>query len=616
MLTRISLLIISFCLYLNAVLAQTPRVEPMNWWVGMKNQELQLLVHADNIGETIPAVSYTGVTIKKVHKADSKNYLFIDLVISKNTRAGIFPITFKKGGKTLYSYNYTLQSRKPGASQLKGFTPADVIYLITPDRFANGDTSNDAVSSMREKKMDRKNDYGRHGGDIRGMINQLDYIAGMGFTAIWPTPLLENDMNSSSYHGYAITDFYKVDPRFGTLDEYKELADKARSKGIKLIFDGVVNHSGSNYWWMKDLPFRNWINYPDSFQNTTHRRTTQQDPYAAAVDRDLMVKGWFVRTMPDLNQQNPFMSTYLIQNSIWWVETLGLGGIRQDTYPYSPKNFLEKWTCQIMNEYPDFNIVGEEWSINPLIVAFWQKGKPNNAGYNGCLKSPMDFPMQYALIQALNETESWGNGLVKLYEALANDFVYANPNYLMIMGDNHDVDRLFTQLKKDVDLMQMALSYLLTIRGIPQIYYGSEVLIDNSAKPGDDGRRRTDFPGGWKEDEVNGFTGSGLSNDQQRIQSFMKKLLHWRKNKPVIHDGNTLHFVPEKGVYVYFRYNKQNTVMIVLNKNATTTVINTARFAEIMKNKKGATNVLTGDQFLLNKELSVPAKSALILELQ
>ncbi|MEI2737283.1 MAG: glycoside hydrolase family 13 protein [Chitinophagaceae bacterium] len=598
------------------VLAQLERVEPMNWWVGMKSQELQLLVHGEQIGETTPVINYAGVIIKKITKAESKNYLFVDLLISKTTKPGTFPIQFKKNGKVISFYNYTLFPRAKEASQLKGFTSSDVIYLITPDRFANGDVSNDVVSSMRENKIDRKNDYGRHGGDIRGIINHLDYIAEMGYTAIWPMPLLENDMPGSSYHGYAITDYYKVDPRFGTLSDYKELADKARQKGLKLIFDGVVNHSGSFYWWMKDLPFHNWLNYPDTVQITNHRRTVNQDPYASSVDKELMVKGWFVKQMPDLNQQNPFLATYLIQNSIWWVETLGLGGIRQDTYPYSQKKFLEQWTCKIMNEYPNFSIMGEEWSTNPLIAAYWQKGKQNNSGYNGCLKSTMDFPMQAILVQSLTEPETWDKGFPKLYEGLANDFVYANPKDLLVFGDNHDMDRLFTQLKNDPDLMQMALSYLLTTRGIPQIYYGTEVLLENTAKPGDHGLIRSDFPGGWKDDTINGFTGAGLTKGQQQIQSMLKKLLSWRKNKNVIHNGNTMHFAPSNGIYVYFRYDKTETVMVVINKNAGKTSINTNRFAEIIKGKKEATNVLTGEQLLLGSEISLPPKAALILELK
>lgn len=616
MLTKNSVFVIMFLLFSFRGLTQVERIEPMNWWVGMKNQALQLLVHGEKIGEATPIINYAGVNIKKISKGESLNYLFIDLEISKTTKPGSFPIIFRKGGKTVSSYNYTLLPRAKDAGQLKGFTSSDVIYLITPDRFANGDVSNDVVSSMREKKIDRKNDYGRHGGDIRGIIDHLDYIADMGYTAIWPTPLLENDMPGSSYHGYAITDYYKVDPRFGTLAEYKELADKAKQRGLKLIFDGVVNHSGSYYWWMKDLPFHNWVNYPDSIQITNHRRTVNQDMYASVADKELMVKGWFVKQMPDLNQQNPFLAAYLIQNSIWWIETLGLGGIRQDTYPYSQKKFLEQWTCQIMNEYPNFSIVGEEWSTNPLIASYWQKGKQNNSNYNGCLKSTMDFPMQSILVQALTEPETWDKGFPKLYEGLANDFVYANPKDLLVFGDNHDMDRLFTQLKNDPDLMQMALCYLLTIRGIPQIYYGTEVLIENTSKPGDHGLIRTDFPGGWKDDAVNGFTGTGLTKDQQRIQSLLKTLLNWRKNKQVIHNGNTMHFAPAKGVYVYFRYDKKETVMVVMNKNAESTSINTNRFAEIINNKKQAINVLTGEQFLFGSELSLPSKATLILELK
>lgn len=616
MLTKNSVFVIMFLLFSFRGLTQVERIEPMNWWVGMKNQALQLLVHGEKIGEATPIINYAGVNIKKISKGESLNYLFIDLEISKTTKPGSFPIIFRKGGKTVSSYNYTLLPRAKDAGQLKGFTSSDVIYLITPDRFANGDVSNDVVSSMREKKIDRKNDYGRHGGDIRGIIDHLDYIADMGYTAIWPTPLLENDMPGSSYHGYAITDYYKVDPRFGTFAEYKELADKAKQRGLKLIFDGVVNHSGSYYWWMNDLPFHNWVNYPDSIQITNHRRTVNQDMYASAADKELMVKGWFVKQMPDLNQQNPFLAAYLIQNSIWWIETLGLGGIRQDTYPYSQKKFLEQWTCQIMNEYPNFSIVGEEWSTNPLIASYWQKGKQNNSNYNGCLKSTMDFPMQSILVQALTEPETWDKGFPKLYEGLANDFVYANPKDLLVFGDNHDMDRLFTQLKNDPDLMQMALCYLLTIRGIPQIYYGTEVLIENTSKPGDHGLIRTDFPGGWKDDAVNGFTGTALTKDQQRIQSLLKTLLNWRKNKQVIHNGNTMHFAPAKGVYVYFRYDKKETVMVVMNKNAESTSINTNWFAEIVNNKKQAINVLTGEQFLFGSELSLPSKATLILELK
>lgn len=601
---------------LTSAFAQPLRIEPTNWWVGMKNPALQLMVNSVGIGDAVPFINHPGVVIKKVHKADSPNYLFIDLVIAKNTKPGMFNIIFKRSGEITSQVQYELKQRKTDAARLKGFSSSDVIYLITPDRFANGDSTNDIRTEMREKKLNRKNDYGRHGGDIRGIINNLDYIRNMGFTAIWPTPMLENDMRESSYHGYAITDYYKVDPRFGTIDEYKELAEKCRQKGLKLVFDGVVNHTGSNYWWMKDLPFKNWINYADSMRITNHRRTVNQDLYAAASDKELMVKGWFVSSMPDMNQSNPFLAEFLIQNTIWWAETLSLGGIRQDTYPYSEKKFLEQWTCRILNEYPQFSIVGEEWSINPLIAAYWQKGKPNTTGYNGCMKSTMDFPMQAALVAALTEPEGWDKGIVKLYEGLANDFVYANPDDLLVFGDNHDMNRLFTFLNNDVDLMQMALSYIFTIRGIPQVYYGTEVLMHNSAKPGDHGLIRSDFPGGWTGDTANAFTGENLSADQQRIQIFLKKLLNWRKVKTVIHQGKTLHFAPQNGTYAYFRYNDKEAVMVVMNKNSNAVSINTKRFSEIIKERKQGINILTGEKLSIDREITILAKSALILEIQ
>lgn len=592
-------------------------VEPLNWWVGMKNPNLQLMVHGNGIGETTPTIRYAGVRIQKTHTADSKNYLFLDLVIAKSAQPGTFPITFTKDGKTVDTYNFTLLPRQRDAAQIKGFDASDVIYLITPDRFANGDPNNDVISGMKENKVSRSAEGGRHGGDIRGIINHLDYISDMGFTAIWPSPMLENDMAAYSYHGYAITHHYKVDPRFGTLDEYKELATKAKAKGIKLIFDGVLNHTGSNYWWMKDLPFKNWLNYPDAYQPTNHRRTVNEDIYASEYDKDLMRRGWFDTTMPDMNGQNPFMANYLIQNSIWWIETLQLGGIRQDTYGYSDKSLLSNWSCRIMAEYPNFSLVGEEWSVNPLITSYWQQGKKNHDGYTGCLKSSMDFPLQMALAQDLKEPESSdpAKGMTRLYEALANDFVYPDPKALLVFGDNHDMDRLFTQLGKDVDLTRMALTYLLTVRGIPQIYYGTEVLMDNTPYFGNHGVIRSDFPGGWEGDAVNAFSGKGLNEAQQSVQNHTKLLLNWRKNNPVIAQGKTLHFAPVHGVYVYFRFDALKIVMVVMNKNTQATAVETKRFAEILKGKTSATNVLTGEKTNLDTPLQIGGKSALVLEI-
>ena len=442
------------------------RVEPTNWWVGLKNTSLQLLVKEENIGNSIPSISYAGVSIEKIHKAKSENYLFIDLSIDESTKAGKFDIAFTFDDGNKKSHTYELKSREKPADDYVGFDSSDVLYLITPDRFANADTSNDTGSKiskvnetvetvhfMKETTINRDDDYARHGGDIKGITNHLDYINEMGFTAIWSCPLLTNDMPRQSYHGYAITDLYEIDPRFGTLADYRELADESRKKGIKLIMDQVANHCGSEHWWMKDLPFKDWVNHQENFENkgdlitSNHRRTSNQDIYASKVDKKGMTDGWFVPTMPDLNQKNPFMAKYIIQNSIWWIETIGLSGIRQDTYPYPDKQFMSDWAGAIMKEYPNFSIAGEEWSYNPLLIGYWQQGANNKDGYESNLKSTMDFAMQKNVVDALNEEESWNNGLVKIYEGLANDFHYTSPKDIMVFPDNHDMSRIYTQLK-------------------------------------------------------------------------------------------------------------------------------------------------------------------------
>mgnify|MGYP000851822476 FL=1 len=593
--------------------AQIYHTEPTNWWVGMNNPDFQLMVHGKDVGLTHPEINYQGVVIKKVNPAFSKNYLFIDIYVSATTKPGPFMIFFIRDGDTVYTQPYTLLARDKNIP-IKGFNSSDVIYLLNPDRFANGDYTNDVVVPMKEQKVDRKNPDARHGGDIRGIINHLDYISKMGFTALWPTPLVENDMPLPSYHGYSITNHYKVDPRYGTLEDYKELATKAREKGIKLIYDEVLNHVGTGYWWNNDLPFQDWYNKADSIELTNHYRTVNQDMYASAFDRDLMVHGWFVNHMADMNSENPFVANYLIQNTIWWIETLHLGGIRQDTYGYSDKSFLREWSCRVMNEYPDISMVGEEWSYNPLIVSYWQKGKVNVDGYTSCLTSVMDFPIQSALITSLNsyDTSRWAKNMSLLYEALANDFVYADPQKIMVLGDNHDMDRLYTQLNKDIALTKMAVTYLLTIRGIPQIYYGTEVLMDNTGFHKNDGVIRSDFPGGWKGDLVDGFTTKGLSADQKDMQNYMRQLLTWRKANPVIANGKTMHFAPFNSVYVYFRYNDEKMVMVVMNRNEKDQTIDLSRFKEIMGVKTKIANALTGEVNPGVASLTVKAKTATV----
>ncbi len=601
------------------------RIEPPNWWVGFKNSELQLMVKHPNISEWTPELSYEGVSIEHVNKADSPNYLFIDINVSETANAGKFNIVFTKEGETDLVHTYDLKPRDRPSEDYKGFDSSDVIYLITPDRFANGNPENDIVETLKEKTVDRTDDYARHGGDIEGITNHLNYIQELGFTAVWPCPLLTNDMPQSSYHGYAITDYYQIDPRYGTLEEYVALSKKMSEKGMKLIMDQVANHCGVEHWWMKDLPFKDWINHQDSYVEnienwdgsksitTNHRRTTNQDIYASQLDKNAMSEGWFVSAMPDLNQRNPFMAKYTIQNSIWWIETAKLRGIRQDTYPYPDKNFMSQWAGAIMNEYPNFSIVGEEWTTNPLLIAYWQQGNINRDGYNSNLKSPMDFAMQETIVKGLNNEESWDAGLIEIYRGLANDFAYASPKDIMVFPDNHDMSRIFTQLHGNVVHTKMALSYILMMPRIPQIYYGTEILMDDFDKPGDHGLVRTDFPGGWQGDVINAFTGEGLSGEQKDMQLFLKKILNYRKNSKAIHEGKTTHFAPENGVYMLFRILDDETVIHIMNKNSGPIELALDRFKEIGLDGKMVHNIINGKSQIWNGSFLLNEKGSVIL---
>ncbi|MDZ7681748.1 MAG: alpha-amylase family glycosyl hydrolase [Fodinibius sp.] len=510
--------------------------------------------------------------------------------------------------------SYTLKEREEGSASREGFNSSDAIYLITPDRFANGNPENDEVAGYADS-LDMDDDYGRHGGDLQGIIDHLDYIDRMGFTAIWLNPVLENAMESSSYHGYATTDFYKVDPRFGSNKLYKKLSEEAEKRGIKLIKDIITNHAGSNHWWMQDPPTKDWVHYPDEFRQTNHRRTTLHDPYASNIDTKQFTDGWFVRSMPDLNQSNPLLADYIIYSSLWWIEYAGLRGIRHDTHPYAGQEFLNNWTCRIMEEYPNFNIVGEEWSVDPLVLAKWQRGNKSPTDFSSCLPSLMDFPIQTSLTDALTNEENWGSGFVNLYETLSFDYAYSNPQNMVIFADNHDMDRFYRQVNQDYDLFKMGMTYIMTMRGIPQFYYGTEILMSNKEHH-DHGQIREDFPGGWESDTKNAFTGDGLSDKKKEAKAFVKKLVNWRKDNPVIHSGKLMHYAPtQDGIYVYFRYNKNKTVMVVLNKKEEKTTLKTERFYERIKNYSQGTDVISGNTYDLD-DMTVPARSALILELE
>ncbi|WP_049722858.1 glycoside hydrolase family 13 protein [Gilvimarinus polysaccharolyticus] len=590
------------------------RVEPPSWWVGMDSAKLQLLVHGKNIGQLQPKLDHPGVSVVNVHKADSPNYLFIDLRIDPDAAVGEMTLEFYQGETLTTRWPYSLQARVDDSAKRQGFSAKDVIYLITPDRFANGNPSNDSVASLAEG-LTRDAPGGRHGGDLAGIMNHLDYISDMGFTQLWLNPVLENAQPEYSYHGYAITDFYRVDPRFGSNDQYLALAQQARQQGVGLIMDVVLNHCGSEHWWMADAPFTDWINFSGEFSPTTHRRTTLRDPHAAASDTRQFTDGWFVPTMPDLNQRNEFMAEYLIQNSLWWIEYAGLSGVRVDTYSYPDKNFLVAWGERVMAEYPNFNIVGEEWSNNPAIVSYWQTGKHNPDGYQPQLPSLMDFSLQTALINALTHEESWGEGMIELYEALSNDFLYPNPDNLVVFADNHDMSRIYTQLNENYDLWQQAMVYLLTTRGIPQIYYGTEILMTNPGTE-DHGVIRTDFPGGWPDDKINAFTAKGLSKDSKRAQDLLRKLLNWRKNNAAITEGRLVHYAPQNGVYVYFNIAEKSEVMTIINHSDKARELKLDRFSDLLAGSNKGVDVMSDKLVKLTESLRLAPMSSQIIELQ
>lgn len=595
--------------------AKVERVEPGFWWAGMQEPTLQLMVYGQNIQQANVSVKHKGVVLMGVEKVASPNYLFVNLQLSPEVSAGEFELVFDRPNQESERYRYRLLPRREGSALRQGFGKQDTIYLITPDRFVNADPSNDSISSLLEKP-DRQDPNGRHGGDIAGMAQALPYLQTLGVTQIWPQPLVENNAPKYSYHGYGATDLYNIDPRFGSNDSYRAFVAKAKEHGIGVIQDIVVNHIGSNHWWLADLPDPTWLNNSQgqSFIATNHARTTVQDPYASKVDKEAFVSGWFVDTMPDLNQQHPLLATYLIQNSIWWVEFADLSGIREDTYSYADKDFLTQWSKRVMQEYPNFNIVGEEWSANPQVVSYWQRGKKNHDGYVSHTPSMMDFPLYYALVAALTEPEAWDQGFIKLYEALGNDVLYPDPTGLVLFEGNHDTARLFSLLDHDRALYQMAMVYLFTSPRIPQLYYGTEILMQ-SPKQRDDGVVRSDFPGGWPNDTVNAFTGKVLSQAQLEAQRLVSRLANFRKTHNVVQSGQMRHFSPVEGVYVYARYNEAEQVWVVFNKNAHAKTLDLSRFKELLPQSAQAKELLTDESIELQKTLDVPARGSLVLHI-
>ena len=588
---------------------QIERIEPPFWWEGFKNTSLQLLVYGENISNLDFNIKSNIVELVSVEKAENPNYIFLNLEVNDKGRSGDFDIDY--GGNSI---KYNIHKKELDSDRHNGFDTSDVLCLITPDRFINGDYSNDNHPDMLEKA--NRGPWGRHGGDLKGIRDILNYLIDLGYTAIWLNPILENNMVKSSYHGYSTTDYYKVDPRFGTNEEFKNLTKKADRMGVKMVMDIIPNHSGSEHWFVKDPPFSNWLNFNNSYSQTTHRRETVQDIHASEYDEKNFVDGWFVQTMPDLNQNNKFLSKYLIQNAIWWIEYSGIKGYRVDTYPYSDKDFMSDWTYEIMNEYPYFNIVGEEWSDTPIVTSYWQAGKVNHDGYVSYLPSLMDFPLQINFAEALNDEITWGNGFVKPYRTLASDFLYGDPYNLVVFPDNHDMTRFLTQVNNDLNLFKMGLVFYTTVRGIPQFYYGTEVLMNSNDNPRSHDVIRSEFPGGWNDHEVSALTGKGLTNDQIEFQNFFKKLLNWRKNNKVVHQGKFIHFTPkeQEEIYSYFRILGNKMVWTIFNRKDEAQSINLDKYQEVLKGESKGYDVIYEKSIDLNK-LKISPKSALIIEI-
>ena len=592
--------------------ADIQRMEPSCWWVGMQNPVFQILLYGDQIGSLDAEIADDSVTLESVTRAESPNYLFLYVRTHADTQPGDITILLRNKGKTVETLNFPLLKREEGSAQRAGFDSSDVVYLITPDRFSNGNPANDSIAEMNETEVDRTGPYKRHGGDLQGIIDHLDYLQTLGVTAIWINPIQENNQLESSYHGYAVTDFYKIDSRFGDNELYSTLVAEAKKRGIKTIMDQIFNQCGSEHWWMKDLPFQNWINFSDAPRYTNHVRTTHQDPYASVEDFELHTRGWFVHTMPDMNLSNPLFADYMIQNSIWWVEYAGLSGIRQDTYCYPDKHTLSRWCKRVMEEYPNLNITGEEWSNNPLVLSYWQKGKINADGYEGNLPSLIDFPINGALKDAFGNNNP--DTISALYLMLANDHVYPNAANNLVFMSNHDMPRFYMEAQQDPDWYRNALVFLCTTRGIPQLYAGDEILLTHTGGMGH-GYIRRDIPGGWSKDRSSMFESRALGLDATDAQTFTRKLLNWRKNSPVVHTGKLTHFAPQNGIYVYFRHNDTQTVMCILNKNPEPTELDLSRFQRLLQGKTQALNVLDGAKIDLNTPFILKPKQPMVMEL-
>ena len=623
------------------------RVEPLSWWTGMVTP-LQIMIQGPAIGEyDVKVEGLKGIHAEAVHKADSPNYLFVDVTIAQGAESGTCWLVFSKDGEQVFKYPYIIRDRLEGSRERASFTTEDMIYLIMPDRFANGNPANDRGwqggayddgSALAWKvpatpdEVNRTDPVARHGGDLQGMIDHLDYVAELGATAVWNTPLLLDNQEFESYHGYACADYYHIDPRFGDNALYRQYVAKAHEKGLKVVMDIVTNHCGTAHWWMDDTPFGDWIHRFPEYTQMNALFSVYMDPNASKADLERQQSGWFVPSMPDMNLDNPYLLKYFQQWAIWWIEYAGLDGLRVDTYPYNEPAPMSKWCAAVREEYPRMNIVGECWDMNIPQVAYWQSGNPNKNGFDSNLPSIMDFPLQRAIITALCEEQVWWDeGMTRVYTVLAQDFVYHDLDKMMIFFANHDHMRTGDIFQANPDKMKLALTMIATMRGIPQLYYGDEMMfLERKDCQSHDGAKRIDFPGGWKGDAFDLFTPQGraeatgpLYRTAADLHDYTARLFNWRKTSAPVQHGKTLHFLSRKNTgvrnitdntYAYFRYTDTEAVFVYINNTLEPRALDWSHYAEFVQGPVSGTNVLTGEPVTLQDGLQIAPRSALVVE--
>ncbi len=605
------LLTIALLLYAGINVAQ-PRIYPPHWWAGMKTDFLQLMIYEPGIAAAKPSVSvqYTGIKLAQVHYVENPNYLFIDLILSPKVQPGTFKITI--GNRTV---EYTFKPRRQGngTAFAQGITSADLVYLIMPDRFSNGDPANDRIADLLDQSLNRDSIFHRHGGDLQGIINHLDYLHDLGVTAVWLTPVFENNMPNRTEHGYAITNHYRIEPRLGNDDLYKKLAYELHRRGMKLVQDAVYNHVGLYHFTVQDKPMRDWLHEWPKYTNTTYKDQSLFDPYAAPSDRTLMTDGWFTPFMPDLNQRNPFVANYLIQHAIYSVEEFGIDGFRIDTYFYNDLEFMNRCNAALFNEYPRLTMFGETWVHGVLNQAYFVRNRLQ-VPFKSNLPGVTDFQsLFYGIQAALNEKFGWTEGVNRLYQTASNDFVYEDPMKLVIFLDNHDLSRFFSVVGEDLNKIKMAFSWLLTWRGIPQMYYGSEILMKGFANP--DGWVRLDFPGGWPGDKENKFLPEGRTPQEQEVFNLIKTLANYRKNCSAITNGKLMDYLPKDGLYVYFRYDDTKTLMCIMNTSPAAKTVLAGDYAERTRGFQTGRDVISGKLHNLAQPVIVESMQMMVLEL-